>query len=80
MEAAQLLFEVVGRDRSTDVEFERCSEDTRRHRPVPTLEFSGDDAVEVHHPSGAGGQECDAPNEEREAPARRPGAGHAACP
>ena len=50
VQTAQFLFEIVGRDRRADVEFERRCEDARRHGPVPTLEFPGYHAVEVRDP------------------------------
>ncbi len=81
VQTAQFLFEVIRTHRRTRVELERRCEDARRHRPMTTLEFPGDDAVEVHHPQGDGGRERDASqeaDEEQEAPARRPAASHAA--
>jgi hypothetical protein len=50
VQTAQFLFEIVGRNRSADVELEGRSEDASRHGPVPTPEFARYDAVEVRDP------------------------------
>ena len=55
MDAAEFLFEVGRRNLRTQVEFERCGVDARRHGPVPTLEFPRYHSVEVHDPGGKGG-------------------------
>ena len=57
VEAAQFLFEVVGPYRSTDIQIERFGVHARRHGPMPTLEFPGHDAVEVHDPDCGDGCE-----------------------
>lgn len=80
MDAAELLFEIARRDLRADVELERCCVDARRHRPVPTLEFPGHDAVEVYDPGGAGGGKYNARQDERRAPAKQLGTCHAIQP
>jgi hypothetical protein len=79
MQAVQFLFEVVGRHGSTGVKIERLGVDARRHRPQPTLEVPGHDAVEIHDPDCSEGRErydCDAQDEEQVAQTTRLGAGH----
>jgi hypothetical protein len=80
VEAAQFLFQVVRPYRSTDIEIERFGVDTRRHGPMPTLEFPGHDTVEINDPGGGDGCEraqCAAREDEYDAPATRLGAAHA---
>jgi hypothetical protein len=76
VEAAQLLFEVVGRHGSTGVKVEGLGVDARRHRPQPTLEVPGHDAVEIYDPDCSEGYERDAQDQEQVAQTMRLGAGH----
>jgi hypothetical protein len=77
VKAAEFLFEIARRDLRTDVEFQRGSIDARRHGPVAALKFPGYDAIEVHHPKGAGNRDYDARQDEHEAPAKQLGTCHA---
>jgi hypothetical protein len=76
VKAAQLLFEFVGRHGSTAVKIEGLGVDARRHRPQPTLEVPGHDAVEIHDPDCSEGYERDAHHDEQLAQTMRLGAGH----
>jgi hypothetical protein len=79
VEAAQLLFEVVSRHGSAGVKIEGLGVDARRHRPQPTLEVPGHDAVEIHDPDcseGREGHKRHARDDEQNAQTMRLGAGH----
>ncbi len=79
VEAAQLLFELVGRHPSTGVKIEGLGVHARRHRPQATLEIPGYDAVEIHGPDcSEDHQRCerDAHDDEQLAQTMRLGAGH----
>jgi hypothetical protein len=79
VQTVQFLFQVVGGDRRTDVQLERCREHPCRHRPVPSLKFPGDRSVEVNHPNrnADGEDECRGTQEdEKQTPATKAGAGH----
>jgi hypothetical protein len=78
VEAAQFLFEVISRYGRAGIEIERLGVDARRHRPQPTLEIPGHDAVEVYNP-GRGGDGCerDARHDEHGESTQQFGASHA---
>ena len=77
VEAVEFLFEIGRRDLRTGVELERRGVDARRNGPVPTLEFPGHDAVEVHDPGAERGRQNDAHQDERHAEAKQLGTRHA---
>ena len=49
--ATQFLLEIVRGNARTGIEFERCSIDARRHRPMATLKLFGHHAIQVHDPA-----------------------------